>query len=31
MGWRVTIAPSARMDLANIVRYISQHNPDAAV
>jgi plasmid stabilization system protein ParE len=30
MGWRVTIAPSAQMDLANIVRYISQHNPDAA-
>ena len=30
MGWRVIIAPSARADLADIVRYIAQHNSDAA-
>jgi len=30
MGWQVIIAPSAQMDLADIVRYIAQHNPDAA-
>lgn len=31
MGWQVIIAPSARTDLADIVRYIAQHNSDAAV
>lgn len=30
MGWQVIIAPSAQADLADIVRYIAQHNPDAA-
>lgn len=30
MGWQVIIAPSARSDLAGIVRYIAQHNSDAA-
>jgi toxin ParE1/3/4 len=30
MGWQVVIAPSARFDLADIVRYIAQHNSDAA-
>ena len=30
MGWQVIIAPSAQTDLANIVRYIAQHNSDAA-
>jgi plasmid stabilization system protein ParE len=30
MGWQVIIAPSARTDLADIVRYIAQHNSDAA-
>lgn len=30
MGWQVIIAPSAQSDLADIVRYIAQHNPDAA-
>ncbi|HWD91709.1 MAG TPA: type II toxin-antitoxin system RelE/ParE family toxin [Verrucomicrobiae bacterium] len=30
MGWQVIIAPSARTDLADIVRYITQHNSDAA-
>jgi plasmid stabilization system protein ParE len=30
MGWQVIIAPSARSDLADIVRYIAQHNSDAA-
>ena len=30
MGWQVIIAPSAQMDLADIVRYIAQHNSDAA-
>jgi plasmid stabilization system protein ParE len=30
MGWKVIIAPSAQSDLADIVRYIAQHNSDAA-
>jgi toxin ParE1/3/4 len=30
MGWKVIIAPSAQTDLADIVRYIARHNPDAA-
>jgi toxin ParE1/3/4 len=30
MGWQVIIAPSAQADLADIVRYIAQHNSDAA-
>lgn len=30
MGWQVIIAPSARADLADIVRYIARHNSDAA-
>jgi toxin ParE1/3/4 len=30
MGWQVIIAPSAQTDLADIVRYIAQHNSDAA-
>jgi len=30
MGWKVIIAPSAQADLAYIVRYVAQHNPDAA-
>jgi addiction module RelE/StbE family toxin len=30
MGWKVTISPSAQSDLAGIVRYIAQHNSDAA-
>jgi plasmid stabilization system protein ParE len=30
MGWQVIIAPSARSDLAGIIRYIAQHNSDAA-
>jgi toxin ParE1/3/4 len=30
MGWKVIIAPSARADLAGIVRYIARHNSDAA-
>jgi len=30
MGWQVIIAPSARVDLGDIVRYIAQHNSDAA-
>lgn len=30
MGWQVIIAPSARSDLADIVRYIARHNSDAA-
>jgi addiction module RelE/StbE family toxin len=30
MGWQVIIAPSAQMDLADIVRYIAEHNSDAA-
>jgi hypothetical protein len=31
MGWQVIIAPSAQTNLADIVRYIAQHNSDAAV
>jgi toxin ParE1/3/4 len=30
MGWQVIIAPSAQTDLSEIVRYIAQHNSDAA-
>jgi toxin ParE1/3/4 len=30
MGWQVIIAPSAQSDLADIVRYIAQHNSAAA-
>ena len=30
MGWQVIIGPSARDDLAEIVRYIAAHNSDAA-
>jgi toxin ParE1/3/4 len=30
MGWKIIIAPSAQADLADIVRYIAQHNSDAA-
>lgn len=30
MGWQVIIAPSARSDLADIVRYVARHNSDAA-
>jgi plasmid stabilization system protein ParE len=30
MGWQVIIGPSARSDLAEIVRYIADHNSDAA-
>jgi toxin ParE1/3/4 len=30
MGWQVIISPSAQSDLADIVRYISRRNPDAA-
>jgi len=30
MGWQVIIAPSAQLDLADIVQYIAQHNSDAA-
>ena len=30
MGWQVIIAPSAQTDLADIVRYVAQHNSDAA-
>ena len=30
MGWQVIIAPAAQMDLADIVRYIAQHNSDAS-
>ena len=30
MGWQVIIGPSARSDLAEIVRYIAAHNSDAA-
>jgi plasmid stabilization system protein ParE len=30
MGWQVIIAPSAQTDLVDIVRYIAQHNSDAA-
>ncbi len=31
MGWKVIIAPSAQSDLADIVRYIAQHNSDTAI
>jgi toxin ParE1/3/4 len=30
MGWQVIIAPSAQRDLADIARYVAQHNSDAA-
>jgi toxin ParE1/3/4 len=30
MGWQVIVGPSARADLANIVRYVARHNSDAA-
>ncbi|MEI6077336.1 MAG: type II toxin-antitoxin system RelE/ParE family toxin, partial [Verrucomicrobiota bacterium] len=30
MGWKIIIAPSAQADLEDIVRYIAQHNSDAA-
>jgi toxin ParE1/3/4 len=30
MGWKVIVAPSAQADLADIVRYVARHNPDAA-
>jgi len=30
MGWQVIIAPSAQTDLADIVRYVAQHNSNAA-
>src|SRR5882724_5162812 len=30
MGWKVIVAPSARADLADIVRYVARHNSDAA-
>ena len=30
MGWQVIIAPSAQIDLADIVRYVARHNSDAA-
>ncbi len=30
MGWKVIIAPSAQADLANLVRYVARHNPEAA-
>jgi addiction module RelE/StbE family toxin len=30
MGWKIIIAPSAQADLADIVRYVAQHNSDAA-
>lgn len=30
MGWKIIIAPSAQSDLADIVRYVAQHNSDAA-
>jgi plasmid stabilization system protein ParE len=30
MGWKVTISPSAQVDLEDIVRYIARHNPEAA-
>lgn len=31
MGWKIIIAPSAQSDLEDIVRYITQHNPEAAI
>jgi addiction module RelE/StbE family toxin len=30
MGWKIIISPSAEADLADIVRYVAQHNSDAA-
>jgi toxin ParE1/3/4 len=30
MGWKIIIAPSARADLENIVRFIARQNSDAA-
>jgi plasmid stabilization system protein ParE len=30
MGWKVIISPSAEADLADVVRYVAQHNSDAA-
>ena len=30
MGWKIIIAPSAQADLADVVRYVAQHNSDAA-
>ena len=30
MGWKIIIAPSAQADLADIVRYVAQHNSDTA-
>jgi len=30
MDWKIIIAPSAQADLADIVRYVAQHNSDAA-
>ena len=30
MGWKVIISPSAQADLADVVRYVAQHNSDAA-
>jgi toxin ParE1/3/4 len=30
MGWKIIIAPSAQVDLADTVRYIARHNSDAA-
>lgn len=30
MGWKIIIGPSAQADLTDIVRYVAQHNSDAA-
>ena len=30
MGWKIIIASSAQADLADIVRYVAQHNSDPA-
>jgi toxin ParE1/3/4 len=30
MDWKIIIAPSAQADLSDIVRYVAQHNSDAA-
>jgi plasmid stabilization system protein ParE len=30
MGWKVIISPSAQADLADVVRYVAQHDSDAA-
>ena len=30
MGWKIIISPSAKADLAGIVRFVAQHNSDAA-